>query len=89
MHAPIELIVYDDIASHKGADWSSDPKSGGLWRMYCVGWVTEETREYITVHSTLGDPDREPNYGHDTVIPKGAIVERRVLRKHWALKTIP
>lgn len=85
----IELVIWLDIASHKGGDWSEDPKSEGLWPMYTVGWVTDETDRAITMHSSVGDPRRAPCYGHDTVIPKGAIVERRVLRKHWALKTIP
>lgn len=78
----LELIGYRDIASHKGGDWSDSPTSGGTWVMWVAGWVTDETDEEITVHSTIGDPRREPTYGHDTVIPVGCIVHRSVMRKH-------
>lgn len=83
-YAPVELIEYEDIASHKGGEWSDSPASGGTWTMYCAGWVTDEDETSVTVHSTIGDPRRSPCYGHDTVIPKGAITRRLVLRKHWA-----
>ena len=83
MLAPVELIVWADIASHKGSEWSDSPKSDGPWLMYTAGWVTDEDRKTITVHSTVGDPRREPTYGHDTVIPRGCIVSRKVIRKRW------
>jgi len=82
MKHPIELIIWRDIASHKAANWSESPLSGGTWVMYTAGWVTDETEREVTVHSTLGDPSREPTYAHDTVIPTGCIEKRIVLRKH-------
>lgn len=78
---PLELIVWRDIASHKGGSWSESPESGGTWIMYTAGWVTAQTKHDITIHSTRGDPAREPCYGHDTCIPVGCIVSRTVLRK--------
>jgi hypothetical protein len=79
--APIELVVWRDIASHKGANWSDTPTSGGTWLMYTAGWVTDETDIDLTIHSTIGDPTREMTFAHDTVIPKGCIVKRTVIRK--------
>ena len=78
---PLELFIWRDIASHKGAVWSDTPKSGGSWLMYTAGWVTDEDETDLTIHSTIGDPNREPTYGHDTVIPKGCIVKRTILKK--------
>lgn len=82
MTHPIELIIWRDIASHKAANWSDSPLSNGTWLMYTAGWVTDETTSEVTIHSTLGDPMREPTYAHDTVIPKGCIEKRITLRRH-------
>lgn len=79
--APIELVVWRDIVSHKGGEWSDEPGSGGSWLMFTCGWVTDETEIDLTVHSTIGDPKREMVLAHDTVIPRGCVVKRIVLRK--------
>lgn len=75
------LIEWRDIASHKGGEWSDDPKSGGTWPMLTAGWVTDEDDMDVTIHSTIGDPSRPRTYGHDTAIPKGCVIKKTMLRK--------
>ena len=71
-----ELVIWRDIASHKGGHWSESPESGGSVLCYTAGWVTHEDETDITIHSTITDG----GYGHDTVIPRGVVVERRKLK---------
>lgn len=73
----LELIEWRDPTSHKAGGWSESPESGGTWTVFTAGWVTHETPQEITIHSSIG----KDLYGHDTVIPVGCIVKRTVLRK--------
>ena len=79
----LELIIWNDPASHKGGGWSQEKTSLGTYTMYTAGWVTDENEREVTIHSTIGEPEI---YGHDTVIPRGCIVARKVLRR-WTRLT--
>lgn len=73
----LELIIWRDIASHKGGHWSDDPTSGGSIICETAGWVTAEDEIDLTVHSTRS---QDGAYGHDTCIPKGCVTKRIKLR---------
>lgn len=82
---PLELIVWDDVVSHSSG-WISpeEVKDLGTWRMYTAGYVVEENEKEIKVMSTYSDPTKtEISFGHDTIIPAGWIVSRKVLRRNW------
>jgi hypothetical protein len=84
---PIELIEWDDIVSHSNG-WLSKEDISKLdtWPMFTVGYVIEETEKTIKVVSTHSQPKLEDiTYGHDTIIPKGAVTRRKILRKRWWL----
>jgi len=52
--------------------------------MYTAGWVLFEDENVVKMVSTHSDPKMsDVTYGHDTIIPKGCILERRILRKRW------
>ena len=77
----LELIIWDDITSHFGGEWFdiSDLKDKDLTRFYTAGVVVYEDEKLIKV---VGTVDRETGAGHDTVIPKGCIASRKVLRRN-------
>lgn len=71
------LIEWKDPTSHKGGGWSREPKSDGAYTVWTVGWITQETKTEITIHSSVG----ENLFGHDTVLPRGCIVSKKILRR--------
>lgn len=74
----LEVIVWDDVTSHKGGEWTDDPVSEGLSRFYTVGWVTFENEEYLTIYGSISADGT--TFGHDTCIPKGIIRDRKELK---------
>lgn len=84
---PLELILWDDIVSHSNGWISPDEvKDMNVWPMFTVGFVVFEDEKQIKVMSTHSHPKcNEITYGHDTIIPAGAVKHRKVLRKRWWL----
>jgi hypothetical protein len=83
----LELIEWRDIVSHS-TGWLSreDISQMETWPMFTVGYVIEETEDTIKVVSTHSHPKHDDiTYGHDTIIPKGAVTRRKILRKRWWL----
>ena len=87
MTPPLELIEWRDIVSHSNG-WVEPEDVGAMesWPMFTVGFVIEETENDLKVFSTHSHPKHEQiNYGHDTIIPKGCVTRRKILRKRWWL----
>ena len=78
---PLEGIYWRDITSrHIG--WSPSPDSGESTLCFTLGIVLKETDKDITVWSSFAGIQTEYlEYSQDTVIPKGCIVKRHILRK--------
>ena len=78
----IELVTWQDIASHFGGGWFPAEGVGKLETATCysVGWVVHENRKYITLVADRSYLAGGESYGHDTVIPKAVIINRRVLK---------
>lgn len=80
---PLELVIWEDITSHS-TEWFDNVDDLNPWLMYTAGWVLYEDENVIKMVSTHSDPKQEQiTYGHDTIIPKGAVKERKTIRKRW------
>lgn len=83
------LVVWSDITSnHSG--WFESFKGLEPAISYTSGFLVEETKDVIKLASSIipeaGD-DRGDIYGHDTIIPKGVVLEVIPLRKRWRYRS--
>lgn len=82
MKYAIELVEWVDSTGISG--WESIKRIDKFEHSYCVsaGFLIKETKDFIAITNSLADLDTD--YGaHDLtmVIPKVAIVSRKVLKK--------
>ena len=83
---PLELVIWQDITSNTN-EWFDDISNLNTYTFYTAGWVLLEDDNVIKMVSTHSDPKEDDiTYGHDTIIPKGCVIDRIVLKKRWSKK---
>ena len=55
-------------------------KTATVWTW---GIIVETDENTIKVTSSVAELNNDVSFGHDTIIPKGAVEEIRILRKQW------